>query len=55
MPGDHSVHFSTITHVPTPASDHRSKESTSRRLVDSFDLWSEVGVGTCVIVEMWAL
>lgn len=27
----------------------------SRRLVDSFDLWSEVGVGTCVIVEMWAL
>jgi serine/threonine-protein kinase RsbT len=27
----------------------------SRRLVDSFDLWSEVDVGTCVIVEKWAL
>ena len=27
----------------------------SRRLVDSFDLWSEVGVGTCVIIEKWAL
>lgn len=27
----------------------------SRRLVDSFDLWSEDGVGTCVIVEKWAL
>jgi serine/threonine-protein kinase RsbT len=27
----------------------------SRRLVDYFDLWSEVGVGTCVIVEKWAL
>ena len=27
----------------------------SRRLVDSFDLWSEVGVGTCVIVEVWTL
>jgi serine/threonine-protein kinase RsbT len=27
----------------------------SRRLVDSFDLWSEVGVGTCVIVEKWTM
>ena len=27
----------------------------SRRLVDSFDLWSEVDVGTCVIIEKWAL
>jgi serine/threonine-protein kinase RsbT len=27
----------------------------SRRLVDSFDLWSEVDVGTCVIVEKWTL
>src|SRR4028119_1736372 len=27
----------------------------SRRLVDSFDLWSEVDVGTCVIAEKWAL
>jgi len=27
----------------------------TRRLVDAFDLWSEVGVGTCVIVEKWAL
>jgi len=27
----------------------------SRRLVDFFDLWSEVGVGTCVIIEKWAL
>ena len=27
----------------------------SRRLVDSFDLWSELGVGTCVIIEVWAL
>lgn len=25
----------------------------SRRLVDLFDLWSEAGVGTCVIVEKW--
>jgi serine/threonine-protein kinase RsbT len=27
----------------------------TRRLVDSFDLWSEVGVGTCVIIEKWVL
>lgn len=27
----------------------------TRRLVDSFELWSEVGVGTCVTVEKWAL
>lgn len=27
----------------------------SRRLVDFFELWSEVGVGTCVTVEKWAL
>lgn len=27
----------------------------SRRLVDFFDLWSEPGVGTCVIVEKWTL
>lgn len=27
----------------------------SRRLVDSFELWSEVGVGTCVTVEKWTL
>jgi serine/threonine-protein kinase RsbT len=27
----------------------------SRRLVDSFDLWSEAGVGTCVIIEKWTL
>jgi serine/threonine-protein kinase RsbT len=27
----------------------------SRRLVDSFDLWSEIDVGTCVIVEKWTL
>lgn len=26
----------------------------SRRLVDAFDIWSEVGVGTCVTVEKWA-
>lgn len=25
----------------------------SRRLVDYFDLWSEVGTGTCVIIEVW--
>lgn len=25
----------------------------SRRLVDYFDLWSELGVGTCVIIEKW--
>lgn len=27
----------------------------TRRLVDSFELWSEIGVGTCVTVEKWAL
>ncbi|MEJ7832622.1 MAG: ATP-binding protein [Nocardioides sp.] len=27
----------------------------TRRLVDAFDLWSEVGVGTCVIIEKWVL
>jgi len=27
----------------------------ARRLVDSFEVWSEVGVGTCVTVEKWAL
>jgi serine/threonine-protein kinase RsbT len=27
----------------------------SRRLVDLFELWSEVGVGTCVTVEKWSL
>jgi len=27
----------------------------TRRLVDAFELWSEVGVGTCVTVEKWAL
>lgn len=27
----------------------------TRRLVDVFELWSEVGVGTCVSVEKWAL
>jgi len=27
----------------------------TRRLVDSFEIWSEVGVGTCVTVEKWAL
>ena len=27
----------------------------TRRLVDSFAIWSEVGVGTCVTVEKWAL
>ena len=27
----------------------------TRRLVDSFEVWSEVGVGTCVTVEKWAL
>lgn len=27
----------------------------SRRLVDYFDLWSELGVGTCVIIEKWSL
>lgn len=26
----------------------------SRRLVDYFDMWSEQGVGTCVIVEKWS-
>lgn len=26
----------------------------ARRLVDAFELWSEVGVGTCVTVEKWA-
>lgn len=26
----------------------------SRRLVDYFDVWSEQGVGTCVIVEKWS-
>ncbi len=26
----------------------------SRRLVDVFEIWSEVGVGTCVTVETWA-
>jgi len=25
----------------------------ARRLVDAFELWSEVGVGTCVTVEKW--
>jgi serine/threonine-protein kinase RsbT len=27
----------------------------SRRLVDMFELWSQVGVGTCVTIEKWAL
>jgi serine/threonine-protein kinase RsbT len=27
----------------------------TRRLVDVFEIWSEVGVGTCVSVEKWAL
>jgi serine/threonine-protein kinase RsbT len=27
----------------------------TRRLVDAFEIWSEVGVGTCVTVEKWAL
>jgi len=27
----------------------------TRRLVDAFELWSEIGVGTCVSVEKWAL
>jgi len=27
----------------------------TRRIVDAFELWSEVGVGTCVTVEKWAL
>jgi len=27
----------------------------TRRLVDLFEVWSEVGVGTCVTVEKWAL
>jgi serine/threonine-protein kinase RsbT len=27
----------------------------TRRLVDSFEIWSEIGVGTCVTVEKWAL
>lgn len=27
----------------------------TRRLVDAFEVWSEVGVGTCVTVEKWAL
>jgi len=27
----------------------------TRRLVDSFELWSELGVGTCVTVEKWVL
>jgi serine/threonine-protein kinase RsbT len=27
----------------------------ARRLVDLFEVWSEVGVGTCVTVEKWAL
>jgi serine/threonine-protein kinase RsbT len=27
----------------------------TRRLVDVFELWSEVGVGTCVTIEKWAL
>jgi len=26
----------------------------TRRLVDVFELWSELGVGTCVTVEKWA-
>jgi serine/threonine-protein kinase RsbT len=26
----------------------------ARRLVDVFELWSELGVGTCVTVEKWA-
>jgi len=26
----------------------------TRRLVDVFELWSQVGVGTCVTIEKWS-